>query len=67
MVRPILDRLSRNETKRPMLDARSPGVRAAITCGMPEPAAPGTQRRVTASAAVVHKGVQIKGSHQARV
>jgi len=48
---------SRSDTKRCRMSAGSVGDSAAITCGIPEPAAPGTQRRVIQTMAAVSAGV----------
>ena len=53
----ILANDSHSETKRPRWFASSAGSRAVITCGMPEPAAPGAQRRVAHTTATVTTGI----------
>ena len=39
---------------------------AAITCGMPEPPAPGSQRRVNQTMPAVTRGIHSRGAHQAK-
>ena len=45
------------------LRRRDAGSSVAITCGMPEPAAPGAKRRVTQTQAAVATGIQSRGAH----
>jgi hypothetical protein len=62
-VRKIFATVSLIETKGSHRRVARPGVRAAITWGMPEPAAPAAKRRVNQTMLAVHKGVQISGAH----
>ena len=60
----IFEKLSLSETYRPRCSRLTSGDSAAITCGMPEPAAPGTQRRVSQTMAAVEAGTHSSGAHQ---
>ena len=57
---PILASVSRSDTKRFCAPGGSAGSSAAMTCGMPEPAAPAKWRRVIQTIAAVRAGVQSK-------
>ncbi len=65
-VRPILAKLIFRDTSRGRRPPEIAGSSAAITCGMPEPPAPRTKRRVTQTMAAHRSGVQIRGTHQAK-
>ncbi len=53
----ILAKDSHSDTKRPRCVESSAGSSVAITCGMPDPAAPGAQRRVSHTAPAVTAGI----------
>ena len=54
----IFATVNRRDTKRLRCAASTDASSAAITCGMPEPAAPGAKRRVAQTMAAVQAGVQ---------
>ena len=64
--RPILCSDTRNETRKERSSGVKPSSRARTTCGMPEPMAPGTKRRVHHSSATVSSGVHNSISHGAQ-
>ncbi|GAA4659740.1 hypothetical protein GCM10025794_17200 [Massilia kyonggiensis] len=57
---------SRKETNRPRSVSPTFVSSVAITCGIPEPEAPGAKRRVHQTTQAVHSGVHTSGLHQAR-
>lgn len=61
-----LARLSRSDTNSPRCDGEVRVSSAASTCGIPEPAAPGTQRSVNHTSAAVSAGIQTSGSSGCR-
>ena len=64
LVSSILATVSRIDTNRLRSALETSGVNAAITCGMPDPAAPGANRRVSHTMAAVEAGIQSMGPHQ---
>ncbi len=62
VVRAIFARLRRRETNSPRVPG--PESSAAMTWGMPEPAAPGTNRRVSQTMPAASRGVHSSGNHQ---
>ncbi len=61
----ILEIDSLIDTNSPRASIGTPGVSAAITCGIPDPAVPGATRKVSQTTAAVQAGVQSNGAHQA--
>ena len=60
----ILSKDSRSETKALREASGVSGASATSTCGTPEPAMPGAQRRTAQTISAVAAGVQTSGAHQ---